>query len=273
MPNILIVDDSVSVRKALERILQKESMDVVSADSAEQALEVLSKAVPDVIIADVVMPGMDGFELCQVLKADERYVHLPVILISGIVNAIVRDQAEQVGAVDALKKPFNPTDLIPTVRSALSTVNSLTTNSGTIDPAKAPGTPSVTVSEQGSSPVESDLRPFIEKSDIDSVLLISAAGDCLLNLGQPVEDSSTVASYFKFFSSAADIMGDKLGVSPLNSMLLEFGGACLLMQQIDEEHAIVLSLRTMAVQSVARFLLKKQLPHLQRSLIQEIEVV
>ena len=264
MPKVLIVDDSVSVRKALERILMKENLDVVSADGADQALRDLTgNDLPDLIIADVVMPGMDGFELCQVLKANDALSSIPVILISGIVNDSVQTQAEQVGAVDVLKKPFNPADLMPTVRGAIS---------GRSAPAfKAAAQPADTA--HGFEHVVRELQPFLEKSDIESVLLISAQGDCLLNLGRQIEDNATVASYFKFFASAATVMGERLNIAPIHSMLLEFEGASLMLNRISEDYTLALALHNMTVQSVARFLIKKQLPLIKKALASEAQAV
>ncbi|CAN5845269.1 response regulator [soil metagenome] len=263
MPKVLIVDDSVSVRKALERILMKEDLDVVSADGADQALRDLTgNDLPDLIIADVVMPGMDGFELCQVLKANDALSSIPVILISGIVNDSVQTQAEQVGAVDVLKKPFNPADLMPTVRSAVS---------GRSAPALRDAQPVDTA--HGFEHVVRELQPFLEKSDIESVLLISAQGDCLLNLGRQIEDNATVASYFKFFASAATVMGERLKIAPIHSMLLEFEGASLMLNRISEDYTLALALHNMTVQSVARFLIKKQLPLIKKALASEAQAV
>jgi CheY-like chemotaxis protein len=119
MTRVLVVDDSISVRKALERILAPQQLSVVAAESAEKALSIIHEAQPDLVIADVVMPGMTGFELCQTLKSDANYQHIPIMLISGIVNASVENQARQAGAVAVVKKPFTPDDLFPKIKQAL----------------------------------------------------------------------------------------------------------------------------------------------------------
>ncbi len=116
---VLIVDDSISVRKALEKILVPQGFEVFAAEHAEKSLEMMSSTQPELIIADVVMPGMTGFELCQTLKQDAAYKHIPLMLISGIVNANVETQAHQVGAVGVIKKPFTPDELLPKIRQVL----------------------------------------------------------------------------------------------------------------------------------------------------------
>jgi CheY-like chemotaxis protein/predicted regulator of Ras-like GTPase activity (Roadblock/LC7/MglB family) len=119
MTRVLVVDDSISVRKALERILAPQQMNVMAAESAEKALSMMPEAHAELVIADVVMPGMTGFELCQTLKNDPNYQHIPVMLISGIVNASVENQARQAGAVGVVKKPFTPDDLFPKIKQAM----------------------------------------------------------------------------------------------------------------------------------------------------------
>ncbi len=262
MHKILIVDDSVSVRKALERILK--DFDVSSADSAEQALQMLNAETPELVIADVVMPGMDGFELSQVLKADDSYKHLPIILISGIVNDSVQEQAKQVGALDVVKKPFNPKDLIPIITGALQNAEGQTSN----DEA-TPLLIAEELEDTSFSAIAAPLKPFLAKEDIESALLVTAQGDCLLNLGKEIDDPATFAGYFKFFASSARILGDKLAADDLNSVLLEYLNKVLLMQRVNDEVSVVLVLRDMTVLSMARFLLNKQLPEINKALYAE----
>ena len=112
MKKILIVDDSISVRKALERILKPKNVEVLSADSAKVALDILEQHHPELIIADIVMPEMDGYEFCSLLKEHERLSAVPVLLISGIVNPEVKSKAKSVKAIGIVKKPFKPNTLL-----------------------------------------------------------------------------------------------------------------------------------------------------------------
>jgi CheY-like chemotaxis protein/predicted regulator of Ras-like GTPase activity (Roadblock/LC7/MglB family) len=122
MTRVLVVDDSVSVRKALERVLAPRQLEVMSASSAEQALEKVTLQRPDLVITDVVMPGMSGFEFCQMLKNTEPFTDIPVILISGIVDDHVLAQSRAVGAASVVTKPFTPEDLFPKIDSALASI-------------------------------------------------------------------------------------------------------------------------------------------------------
>ncbi len=118
MPKVLIVDDSLSVRRALERVLSAKDFEVVAARSGEEALERFSAVSPDLTIADVIMPGIGGFELCRKLR--ERSPETPVILISGVGDAQIEQQARAVGAAAIIPKPFSPEDLSAALGAALN---------------------------------------------------------------------------------------------------------------------------------------------------------
>ncbi|MCD0167485.1 response regulator, partial [Deinococcus sp. 12RED42] len=113
---ILVVDDSVSVRKALERILAPQGYAVRMADSAENALLAL-EPLPDMILADILMPGMSGLELARILG--DRQLNIPVMLMSGIVDEVTQRDAQAAGACGVLRKPFTPTELLPAIEPHL----------------------------------------------------------------------------------------------------------------------------------------------------------
>ena len=115
----LIVDDSISVRKALERILNTRDIVTLTAGSAEEAITVLPHSEAEIVITDVVMPGMSGFDLCRHIKASDM-AHLPVVLISGVVDDEVNAQAAKAGASMIVTKPFTPEELFPKLEAALA---------------------------------------------------------------------------------------------------------------------------------------------------------
>lgn len=117
---VLVVDDSTSVRKVLEKLLVGRGYQVSTAETAESGLEQVDLYNPELVIADVVMPGASGFEMCQQLKANQTTSNIPVILISGIINDGVVAQANQAGAFAVVSKPFTPDDLFPKIERALA---------------------------------------------------------------------------------------------------------------------------------------------------------
>ncbi len=117
---VLVVDDQVQNLKTVGTVLRMTGHEVVTARSAEQALERMAANTPDIILLDVLMPEMDGIETCRQLKADSRWAEIPVIFLSAAddKNLIVR--ALECGGVDYVTKPFNKAELLSRVRTHLA---------------------------------------------------------------------------------------------------------------------------------------------------------
>ena len=111
MPKILIADDSIAVRKVAERLLTEAGMGVTLAANGSEALAMLAKDRPDLIVSDVIMPDKSGYEVCAFIRGQAGLADLPVLLISGIVNDEVSRQAESCKADGVLKKPFQGSSL------------------------------------------------------------------------------------------------------------------------------------------------------------------
>jgi signal transduction histidine kinase len=116
---ILIVDDEPSARDTLEALLFAEGYDLASTASGQEVLDRLGGFAPDVILLDVMMPGMDGFEVCQRLKAEERWRHIPIILVTALDSKRDLARGLDAGADDFVHKPVNGIELRARVRSML----------------------------------------------------------------------------------------------------------------------------------------------------------
>jgi DNA-binding response OmpR family regulator len=116
---ILIVDDDPDSLKLIELMLRRRGYDVFSAQSGDQALEMAKHEGPDLVILDVMMPGMDGHEVCRKLRADAQTTHLPVLMFTA--KTLVGDKVAgfQAGADDYLTKPIHPTELVSHVEVLL----------------------------------------------------------------------------------------------------------------------------------------------------------
>ena len=117
---ILLVDDQMEYIQVGGSILKENGYHLNIARNGKQALNVCSKTSPDLILLDVVMPEMDGFECCEKLKADEKMKDIPVIFLTS--NAEPEDIVKgfQVGAVDYIRKPFNSCELLSRIDTHLS---------------------------------------------------------------------------------------------------------------------------------------------------------
>jgi signal transduction histidine kinase len=118
-PRVLVVDDESSARNTLEAFLFREGYDLAFAAGGPEALARLDELEPDVILLDVIMPGMDGIEACRRLKTDKRWRHIPIILVTVLDSKEDLARGLDAGADDFLSKPVNDLELRARVRSML----------------------------------------------------------------------------------------------------------------------------------------------------------
>ena len=116
MIRVLLVDDSPHAQRMGERILADEGYEVVTVSNADAAMIRLADADPDVVVADTVMPGRTGFDICHYLKMNPRHKHVRVILTAGVLESLDEGEARRVDADGTLKKPFEATALLGAVR-------------------------------------------------------------------------------------------------------------------------------------------------------------
>jgi two-component system cell cycle response regulator len=116
---ILVVDDIATNLRLLEAKLEREYYEVAVASSGPDALEKAVAWSPDVILLDIMMPGMDGYEVCERLKADPRTAHIPVVMVTALVDPVERVHGLQVGADDFLSKPVDDATLFARLRALL----------------------------------------------------------------------------------------------------------------------------------------------------------
>jgi len=114
---VLVVDDLLPNVKLLEAKLTSEYFDVVTAGDGPSALASIAENAPDIVLLDVMMPGMDGFEVCRRIKDDPKTTHIPVVMVTALSDNADRVRGLEAGADDFLTKPLNDTALFARVRS------------------------------------------------------------------------------------------------------------------------------------------------------------
>ena len=115
VPVVLVVDDSLTVRKITTRLLEREGYKALTAKDGLDALQILSDASPDVILLDIEMPRMDGFEFTKTIKADNRQSHIPIIMITSRTAEKHRNHAMELGVNEYIGKPYQDEQLMALV--------------------------------------------------------------------------------------------------------------------------------------------------------------
>ena len=122
MTNVLVIDDEAPIRLLCRVNLEAEGMTVLEAADGPTGLEEARENTPDVVLLDVMMPGLDGWRVAEQLLQDDRTSEIPIIFLTA--RAEFRDRARglDIGGVDYVTKPFNPLELAPLVRALLERI-------------------------------------------------------------------------------------------------------------------------------------------------------
>jgi len=120
---ILVVDDEIYIVHILDFSLGMEGYEVVTALDGEQALQKAKETKPDLIVLDIMMPKMDGYETCKALKANPDTKDIPVILLSAKGRNVDQQTGYDVGAEDYITKPFSPRKLVDRINTMLGQAN------------------------------------------------------------------------------------------------------------------------------------------------------
>jgi twitching motility two-component system response regulator PilH len=119
-PTVYFIDDSATMREVIKIAFRRESFNVIACADAASALAQFEQNPPDAVITDVIMPDQDGYSVCTQIKQHAQFGHIPVVLMSGVVNKTVADKAVSVRADELIRKPFQPQELIGRVKALLN---------------------------------------------------------------------------------------------------------------------------------------------------------
>ncbi len=118
--SILIVDDLARNQYTLSLILKKAGYEIQTAANGLEALESVQTALPDLILLDIMMPNMNGYQVCEYLKADKQTRDVPIIFISALNETEDKVKAFSIGGVDYITKPFQPEEVLARVKTHIS---------------------------------------------------------------------------------------------------------------------------------------------------------
>lgn len=120
MAHILIIEDDAGLRERLVKVLRFEGHDAVTAADGREGIEVARRERPDLVISDLMMPGINGFGTCRALRDDPRTRHIPILVLTALGSESDRERLQNLGAAAYLTKPFRTPALLDAVRLCLS---------------------------------------------------------------------------------------------------------------------------------------------------------
>jgi CheY-like chemotaxis protein/predicted regulator of Ras-like GTPase activity (Roadblock/LC7/MglB family) len=297
MPKVLVVDDSLSVRKVVEKALEGRGLQVLAAASGSEAIEMLERDRPDVVICDVVLPDKDGYQICQYVRSHAAMGTTPVMLISGIDNGTVQARAAEVRSDEVMFKPFGVEDLVRKIDRLLESRadGSATRENGSTPPERdraatpaspTPVAPVIPVATQAPAamPVVPAATPvpaapespggikerlgglaatpgvrFVVLTDREG-FLIETAGDF------SAETDEAAGALASCLAEASDGIGRELGQGQLMGTILEYEAGTLLLQAVGPEALLAVLVDEPGALGKIRYYVRKVVPELARVL-------
>src|SRR5512134_880039 len=116
MPKILIVDDDVIITDLMKMLVSMEGHQPTTVNDSTKALEVANSVRPDLITLDLMMPGLSGFELCELLRGDPKFSNIPILIVSARDDIGSKERAMSAGATDYVTKPFDADELMQKIQ-------------------------------------------------------------------------------------------------------------------------------------------------------------
>jgi CheY-like chemotaxis protein/predicted regulator of Ras-like GTPase activity (Roadblock/LC7/MglB family) len=257
---VLVVDDSLSVCKAIERMLAPRGLEVAICASGGEALARLAAEAPDLLICDLVLPDLDGYEVCRWLRQVPALAVTPVLFISGIVDPATEERVASLGVEGVLKKPFTGDELVTTVERILAASRAEPWSAAAAGEQNERRLAAAGAAEWSPAEVARRTRELLFElttlSGFRYALLLSPAGQVLAAEGELTPDSADLASgpLARWLAATAGTAAD-LDLGEPNAAVLEADAGTLLVQSIDARATLLLVLSDSTALGKARFFL------------------
>jgi CheY-like chemotaxis protein len=257
---VLVADDSITVRKLVAHVLEARGVQVLSAPSGTDAIAQIERERPDLVISDVVMPDKSGYEICSFVRTHPELSSTPVLLISGVLNAAVREQAARVHSDDVIGKPFSASELGSKVDHLLA-LGAASPGPARLPPRRAvsPSTATAVSAGEVVGAVKAWVTEVGAMTGVELVvvvdrqgLLVEAAGP-----GAVPPNDAVAAGLAACCAEASQGIGDAVARGMLEGMILEYERGILLARYLGQTAILGVLLRDPAYLGKIRYLLKR----------------
>lgn len=296
MSKVLVVDDSLSVRKVVEKALAGRSVQVLSAASGTEAMELIERDRPDVVVCDVILPDKDGYQVCRFVREHPTIGRTPVLLISGVVNSTVLARAAEVQSNDVMFKPFAAEELVRKIDAMLSpnvhggNGNLTLVGAGPLAatplapplaapraiesapiapaPSASSATPEPTPStpEPGGDSLKARLLFLAGAPGVSFVALADREGFLIESAGEAAAEAEVAGALTSYLAESSEALGRELGCGALQSVIFEYEGGVVLLHNVGPTALLAIALGDPAALGKVRYFVKKALPELERAL-------
>jgi CheY-like chemotaxis protein/predicted regulator of Ras-like GTPase activity (Roadblock/LC7/MglB family) len=256
MTKILIVDESPDVRALLEEALERGRVEILAASSGAQALERIERDRPDLVVCDVYMPDMDGYRICDFVRAHPQLKAAPVLLMADIVDRAALARGARVGADDVVRKPCSAHELLNRIDSFLPGLAA----QPAIEPRDlepnldAPADPQALLTTLAELPGVS----FAALTDREGFVIEWAGGTAL--------DPEMVAALVSSVGESSEGVGRELGQGALQNMICEYDEGLVLLMDAGSTSRLAVVLREPSALEAARRCAKQMAPALLQAL-------
>ena len=261
MAKVLVVDDSASVRTVVERALRSKRIEVLSAASGTEAIAQIRSEEPDLVVCDVIMPDMEGYELCEFVRRDPRLGATPVLLMAGIVNGSVLARAARAQSNDVIRKPFAADELLRKVDGLLgisadpSEELSLPLATGGV--AEATGVPGEPIED-----AKSVLSRLAAVPGVALAVLVDREGFLIESAGDMVLEAEAAGALAACLAEAAAAVGRELVQGALVGLIAEYEGGLILVNMAGAGAMLATVLCDPTLLGKVRYYVKMALPDL-----------
>lgn len=283
MRKVLVVDDSLSVRKVVEKALEGRGLHVLAAASGAEAIQIIDRDRPDVVICDVVLPDNDGYQICQYVRTHPVIASTPVLLISGIDNGTVQARAAEVRSDEVMFKPFGVDDLVRKIdgllagrangakrEAAVASAPSVSHGSTSASPVPfvaSNGSASSAAAMASNQDLKQRLQTLAGTPGVRFAVLTDREGFVIETAGDLAPDAHEVAGALaSCLAEASDGIGRELGQGRLVGTILEYESGTLLLHGIGRSALLAVLVGDPGALGKVRYYMRKAVPELVRAL-------